>query len=145
MKVNMECSACGKIHDVDLRTIEEIFTCDACGNRGGAIEETQIDTIEKQIRMGGKMGILSVGFTFLTFGTLWLWLEAFDHDPTPGTFQENAFYIFVGSAFLLAVFGLVGSARPPGNPAPFKRGGQLLGGQPVDRPGGDVDHGGDGG
>lgn len=109
MKVEMECSACGKIHGIDLRTIDEIFTCDACGNRGGAIEETQIDTIEKQIRLSGKMGILSVGFTVLTLGALWLWLAAYDHNPADDGFAPTAFYMFAGCAFGLFICGLVNS------------------------------------
>jgi hypothetical protein len=109
VKINLECSVCTKTHDVDLREIEDPFICDACGNQGNVLDQGEIDHLEKQMLLGGKMKILAVFFTLASLFAFLVWMEAFNLDNSPGQFHEKAKWIYFTCVFVVLVSGFVHS------------------------------------
>ncbi|MGE4159866.1 MAG: hypothetical protein AB7F75_12300 [Planctomycetota bacterium] len=114
MKTHLECLVCGKIHAQDLREITDSFSCDACGNIGHALEEKDLDILEKQIRSSTRMGILAGASALLCLTLTFLWTDAIEHDPSKGAFHETLLYIlyaFATATLVLAVVNAIGNRR----------------------------------
>lgn len=114
MKTHLECLVCGKIHAQDLREITDSITCDACGNIGNAMDEGELDVLEKQVRSSTRMGILAGAAAVLCLALTLLWTDAIEHDPAKGAFHETLLYVlyaFATATLVLAVVNSIGNRR----------------------------------
>lgn len=107
MKVRLECSVCGKTHHVDLRTLDDIFSCDACSTECEVPERGKIDQFEKEMKRASIFGLFSGVFAVAAIISYFFWMDIFSINPNVKAMHETAKIIMISTGSLCFIFGML--------------------------------------